>query len=322
MSEAALEPNPNPAPTPAEPPKPAAAPEPAKPLAAGGEPAPDTPEKPYWPEDWRERAAKHYAADDEKAYKRELKRLQGVSDPAGLFGMYRELESKWTSGGLIKKPGKDATPEEVAEFNKSLGVPEKVEDYFKDLKLDNGAVLGDMDLPVAKSFAEAAHKAGATPSMVHGALNWYFSNQEQQAAALDEADDTFRREAEQALKEEFGPSFKRRMNSISTLFAQAAGGTDLKNESALYARLMGGRTADGKIIGNDPDVVRWLSALVNEVNPSATVVEDGDASGKGIDAEIKEIENIMRVDRRRYDRELAPRYQQLLEARERIQARK
>lgn len=279
-------------------------------------------DKPYWPADWREKAAAHYAAGDAKAQARELKRLQGVTDPAGLFGMYRELESKWTSGGLIKKPGKDAKPEEIAEFNKSLGVPEKIDDYFKDLKLDNGAVLGDMDMPVAKSFAEAAHKAGIPPAGVHAALNWYFANQESQAAALDEMDDTFRREAETELKEEFGPALRRKTNAIATLFAQAPGGTDLQNNASLYARLMGGRTSDGKIIGNDPAIVRWLVGMVQEVNPAISVVEDGDQSGKGVDAEIAEIEKVMRTDRRRYDKELAPRYAQLLAARDRIQARK
>lgn len=319
MSEAALEPAPAPAPAPppAEPPKTAVAPEPGKtaPLAAGGEPTPAEPDKPYWPADWREKAAEHYAAGDDKAFKRELKRLQGISDPAGMFGMYRELESKFTSGGLVKKPGKDAKPEDVAEFHKALGVPEKVEDYFKDLKLDNGAVLGDADMPVAKEFASAVHEAGATPAVVNKALNWYFKNQEAQAAHLDEMDDKFRRESESALKDELGPAYRRSVNSIASIF------TDIKNEGSLYSRLMGGRMADGKIIGNDPDIVRWMASLAREINPAAAVVEDGDQGGKGIDAEIKEIESIMRKDRPRYDKEFAVRYGQLLAARDKMQAR-
>lgn len=292
-----------------------------KTIAEGGEGKAEVQEKPYWPDDWREKAAQHYSAGDEKAYKRELKRLQGVTDPAGMYGMYRELESKFTSGGLIKKPGKDAKPEEVSEFHKAIGVPEKVEDYFKDLKLDNGAVLGDADKPLASAFAEAMHKAGTPAPAVQAALNWYFANQENQAAALDEFDDSFRKESEQQLKEEYGPALKRMTNSVAGLFAAAPGGTDLKNEGSLYARLMGGRTADGKLIGNDPDIVRWMVGLVREVNPAATVVEDGAGGGKSIDTEISEIETVMRTDRRRYDKDLAPRYAQLLAAREKIQAR-
>src|SRR5574342_335296 len=74
-----------------------------------------------WPDNWRERLAEHYAAGDKKRYNQELKRLQRITDPVGVYGMYREMESKFTSGGLIKLPGKDAKPEEVEAFHKALG---------------------------------------------------------------------------------------------------------------------------------------------------------------------------------------------------------
>ena len=294
-----------------------------KPLAAGGE-VQQQQEKPYWPEDWREKAAQHIAAGDEKAYKRELKRLERIADPAGMYGMYREAETKLTSGGLIKVPGKDAKPEEIAEYHKSLGVPEKPEDYFKNIKLENGAVIGEADKPLADTFAAALHPAGATPQVVNAALNWYFANQEKQAAALDESDDKFRQGAQQALKEEYGPALKRMTNNISSLFTIAPGGTDLNNEKALYTRLMGGRMADGSIIGNDPDMVRFLVALALDKNPAASVVEDGDQTGQSVDTEIASIEKRMREDRINYfkDEKAQARYRQLIDARGKIQERK
>lgn len=296
-----------------------------KPLGAGGstddDPKLEEQKGEYWPKDWREKAAEHMAAGDKKVYDRELRRLQRVTDPTGLYGMYRELEGKFTGGGLLKVPGKDAKPEDVAEFHKALGVPEKPEDYFKSIQLENGAVIGEADKPIADAFAAAVHKAGATPAVVTQAMNWYFKHQEEQAAALDEADDSFRREAEQALKEEYGPAFKRSINGIAAVFATAPGGADIKNEGSLYSRLMGGRTADGKIIGNDPDMVRFLVGIAREINPAATVVEDGDQSGMSIDAEIEKIEGIMRTNRREYDKKYADRYRQLLEAREKVRAR-
>jgi hypothetical protein len=189
------------------------------------------------------------------------------------------------------------------------------------VKLENGAVIGEADKPLVDAFAQAVHKAGAPPQVLNAALNWYFKNQEDQAAAMDEADETFRVEAERALKDDLGPAFKRKVNAIGSLFDIAPGGPDIKNEKSLYARLMGGRTADGKIIGNDPDVVRFMMALALDRNPAATVVEDGDQSGKSIDAEIRDIEQVMRTDRRRYDKEFAPRYGELLAARDKVRAR-
>lgn len=277
-----------------------------------------------WPENWRELHAEHISAGDQKAYKRELKRLERIATPAGLYGMYRELEGKFTSGGLVKVPGKDAKPEDVAEFHKALGVPEKPEDYFKHVKLENGAVIGDADKPLIDGFAAAVHRSGATPEVVNAALNWHYAQQEEQAAAMDEADDDCRRQSERDLKEEFGNAFKRKTNAISGVFSMAPGGTDVSNEKSLYARLMGGRTADGKIIGNDPDMVRWLVSIAQEINPSATVVEDGNQSGLGVDAEIAAIEKRMRTDRRGYFKDEAAqnRYRELLDVRGKIQARR
>jgi hypothetical protein len=269
----------------------------------------------------REAMAKHYSAGDEKLYKKELKRLERIANPEGLYGSFRELESRFSEGGLIKVPGKNAKPEEVAAYHKAIGVPEKPEEYFKDLKLDNGAVLGDDDKPFWDGFAQAVHSAGAPPAVVQAAANWYYKMQEEQAAAQDEADDAHRREAEKALKDELGPAFKRQTNAVATLFAQAPGGSDIKNDKSLFARLMGGRTADGKVIGNDPDMLRFMISLVSEVNPAATVVEDGNQSGMTLDAEIEKIEKVMRTDRREYNAKYATRYAELLGAREKMRKR-
>lgn len=296
----------------------------AKTVAAGAETKVET-AKSYWPDDWRQKVAEHVGAGDKKAIARELKRLERFTDPNGIYAMSRELESRFDKGGLIRIPGEGAKEEEVAAFRKALGVPEKPEDYFKDIKLENGAVIGEADKPLVDSFAEAAHKAGAPPAVVNAALNWYFAGQEKQAAELDAADDTFRREAEQALKNEFGAPYQRYVNSVASVFQSAPGGTDLQNEGSLYARLMGGRTADGKIIGNDPDMVRWLVGLAREMNPVATVTEGG-GSFVSIDAEIASIEAEMRDPQKRAayykDETKQARYRELLGAREKDRARK
>jgi hypothetical protein len=280
-------------------------------------------EKPYWPDDWRERIAEHASAGDKKAYDKELKRLQNMDSPNAVYGSWRNMESTWASRKFVKLPGEDAKPEDLAEFHKALGVPEKPEDYFKSVKLENGAVIGDADKPIVDGFANAVHKAGATPAVVSAALNWYFGHQEQQAVKLDEMDDSYRREATQALQNDYGNGFKRKINSIAPLFASAPGGPDVSNPKSLYARLMGGRTADGRIIGDDPDMVRWLASISQEVNPAASIVEDAGGGGQTVDARIAEIEKVMRTDRREYNKNTAMQteYGQLLSARETIRAR-
>lgn len=293
-----------------------------KTLAEGKETKEAEPAKPYWPADWREKAAEHLAAGDKKIYDKELRRLQRIADPASVYGLYREAEGRLTSGGLIKVPGKDAKPEEIAAYHKALGIPEKPEDYLKDVKLENGAVIGEDDKPLVDGVLSAIHKVGGTPQVAKAMLDWYYGEQEKQAADLDEADDSFRREAEAALKEEFGPSFKRSVNAIAPLFSTAPGGTDIANEGSLYARLMGGRTADGKVIGNDPDMVRFLIGLAREVNPAAAVTEDGDQSGKTLEAELADIQKLRTSDSKKYwSAPVQARELELIAARQRLQAK-
>jgi hypothetical protein len=285
--------------------------------------AADKAHKPYWPEDWRQKAAEHLVAGDKKVLAKELKRLERITDPAALAGMYRELEGKFSAGGLVKIPGKDAKPEEVTAFAKALGWTEKPEELMGAIKLESGAVLGDTDKPLVSSFLQAVNGATTAQDFVNKAVNWNLKQQEEAAAALDEADDTYRRESEAALKEEFGPAFKRKTNAISSLFATAPGGVDVKNDKSLYARLMGGRTADGKLIGNDPDMVRFLVSLASEVNPAATVVEDGNQTGLSIDAELKAIDKARRENRPAYNKDYAmqARERELIEAQQKIQSR-
>ena len=84
---------------------------------------------------------------------------------------------------------------------------------------------------------------------------------EAEALAMDRADDAFRTRSKRVLKREFGKDFGRITNRIATLFTRSPGGSDVSNENSLFARLMAGRTTDGKIIGDDPDVIRWLARL-------------------------------------------------------------
>ena len=79
-------------------------------------------------------------------------------------------------------------------------------------------------------------------------------------------------------------------------------------------RLLGGRMADGRLIGDDPDMVRWLINRTRELHPFQTVTEGGAESSQTVENELAEIRNIMKTDRRRYNTEFADRYKELLDA--------
>jgi hypothetical protein len=275
----------------------------------------------YWPADWREQVAKHASAGNEKAYERELRRLQRVTDPAAIYGNYREAEAKISSNKAIFKPGKDASEEDIKAYHKALGVPDKPEDYLENLELPHEQTIGDEDQQVIVEFAEQMHESGASQEVMNRALSWYYERQEAAAAQQDDMDERQKYEAEAELKEEYGAAYRRKTAGIASLFATAPGGPDVSNDESLYARLIGGRLADGTLVGNDPDMVRWLTSLAGDVNPAAQTLPDGMGSAKSVEDEIKDIEKVMRTDKREYFKNYAGRYAELLEARERIKAR-
>lgn len=298
-----------------------------KPLAAGEEPKKEEPAKPYWPQDWREKAAEHIAAGDKKVYDRELRRLQRIADPAGIYGMYRELDNRLNGGGLIKVPGKDAKPEEIAAYHKALGVPEKPEDYVKDLTLENGAVIGEADKPLVDGMLAAAHKAGATQPVVASILNWYYEQQEKIATDLDLADDEFKHASLQALKQEWGPgAFERERKTAMRAFKDAEGGHDWQrikaNPDAVANIILSARGPDNRILGNDPRVLKWLNAISRAAYPEESVVEDGAQGGRTIADELAEIQKLRTTDAKRYWSDAVQRRElELINAQQKAQAR-
>ncbi len=287
------------------------------------EPQEEPKEQAFWNEDWRTKMAEHAAAGDKKIFDKEMKRLQRFTDPTAIYSGYREAESKLTSGTLTKVPGKDATEEEIKAFHKTLGVPEKPEELVSNLELPDGVTLGKQDKALASEFAENMHAAGFTQNQMNTAFAWYLKNEEERSAYVDETDDANKQKFSKELKEEFGGSFKRNMNAMGELFTMAPGGKNLDNEGALINRLLGGRMADGTIIGDDPDMTRFLVTLATEINPVSTVVDDPGGSGKGIEDEIKDIEGIMRTDRRSYNKnsQMQQRYLELLGAQEKMKGK-
>ena len=99
--------------------------------------------------------------------------------PAKAISSYLELEKK-VGANTVKLPGKDATPEERAAFNKALGVPDKPEDY----KLDFGN--NPVDPKIADWLKQTGHKRGYTAEQLQGLAEDYFAfqgGQSQDAAA-------------------------------------------------------------------------------------------------------------------------------------------
>lgn len=260
-----------------------------------------------WPDDWRSKVA----GDDAK----ELARLQRMGSPADVWKAYRALEAKISSGLLKQGLKPDATPEEIATWRAENGLPETPEGYKP--QLPNGMIPGEADAPLIAGFQKTAHELGMTPEQFNKTLSWYYNEVDANAAQLVENDKAFRAQAEDQLRAEWGAQYRAEVKGIANFLEASA-------PAGLSDVLFNSRTADGKLLGDHPEVLRWLSSMVRTVNPMATLVPAGSADPmKAGEARIQEIEGIMKTDQRRYwnDAEMQREYSQLLQAKSSMQGR-
>lgn len=254
-----------PAPKPGDPPpSPALKPQ-ATPPKTAAEPTPEekaakeleTPAD--WPETWRVLMA----GKDAKA----LKALERYNSPIEVANALRALQQRLSAGELRKALPAHYTEEELKEYRKSNGIPDKPEDY--DVNLGNGFVWGETDKPVLDSFKAAALEGNIPQEHVKSMLGWYVAQQQQRDEEIAQRDEHGRINGADALRAEWGGEYKKNQTAMRNYFEGAP---------EMFDMIMGARTQDGRLVGNIPDALKFFSSQAKAANPYATLVPDGDST--------------------------------------------
>jgi hypothetical protein len=228
-----------------------------------------------WPEDWRERLA----GDDEK-YLRELKRF---ASPQNYAKSAKALRQKLSSGEYKRALAEDASPEQVAEWRKEMGLPEKPEDYQPPQIA--GHEWTEADKPVLGALFERLHKVNADQKVANEVLSFYAEARQMASEAQAEADRTFKQEAEDALRAEYGNEYRPHLTLYSRI---------LKDQEVFPgdsgAILSTARTADGQRLINHPDFAKAMIALGREKYGAGGMISGGEArSMASREAEIRQV---------------------------------
>lgn len=195
----------------------------------------------------------------------------------------REAQRKISSGELKAPLAKNATPEQVAEWRKENGIPEKPEDY--KIELPKGVVLGDADKPIVDGFVKAMHEKNTPPDVVNAAVAWYVQSQEERLQAMAESDKQYRAAMEDTLREEWGTDFRANKDGVEAMVGQWP--EDVRKA------LLTARTGEGFLIEH-PGVMRALADQARQLGfVGATVVPKGGDLGASVDQEIAAIEKSM-----------------------------
>lgn len=234
-----------------------------------------------WPEDWRDRMS----GGDAKA----LERLARFKSPLDVFKSYTQAEAKIRSAAppkpaLSEKP----TDEEIAEYRKAHGIPEKADGY----KLDGE--FTDDDKPTLDSFLQAAHSANMTPDVVAGVTKWYKDFEKSKVEADAQAIRSQRVATMTELQAEWGAELKPNFQALGNYLDNLPGNL---GDEMRYAR-----GTDGLPLGNNPEFIRWLVGKALDENPAATFVA-GDGTNKNMASRKAELEKMMATDINKYHKE-------------------
>jgi hypothetical protein len=249
-----------------------------------------------------------------------LKTLERFQSPKALYESYAALRSKMSAGELkaITPFPEKGTPEQQAAWRAENGVPvEPVGEKGYQFKLDPGVTLGERDKAEIEELKKAAHAAHMPPSQFQSVVDFYFDSKDRQTEARRKGDNEFRLASEDTLRAEWGQEYRGHVNRINAFLDTAPKGVKQK--------INGARGPDGKPLGSDPDVLKWLLDQALQANPAGVVLPGaGGNIASSIEDEITKIEKVMRENRSAYDKDekMQARWRELDAARTKMKQKK
>ena len=265
-----------------------------------------------WGEGWRG----HLAAGSTDMEK-ELKRLERFQGPEDIYKSYRSLEGKVSAGELRSALPKGASPQEVAQWRKDNGVPEKPEDY--KITMPAGRQPPKEDDAFLKAFLKSSHDRNYTQTQVDGAIEIFYAEVDRQEKAVTDAEAKAIQTTNEKLRQEWATDYTTNMNMAEALLARAPAG--------FRDRFMKGYLADHTPIQASTEAWKWLVQLEREINPVSSVLPGaGGDLGKSLANRLSELKTMMGNPQSAYWKgdkaeALQEEYRKLIEAQEKIKAR-
>jgi hypothetical protein len=227
-----------------------------------------------WREDWREALA----GSDDAA----LRHLKRFASPENFSKSYRDLQKRLTSGSPALP--EDATPEEVAAYDKQMGIPEAPEGYKLSFPQEMGAT--EADTATLAAFQQHMKAAHVPPAAAKAAFDFYMKRMGETRAEFGSSAQEANLSSIAELRGEWkGREYTRNMGLAQEFLAKHFEGSDEALEQVLSARL-----PSGVQIGNYAPFVKGIVAMARSyADDEALIGGDGAGGGKSIDEEIADL---------------------------------
>jgi len=161
-------------------------------------------------------------------------------------------------------PGKDATPEQLAEFRKKIGVPEKPEDYA--VTPPEGVDPASLNQEVLSKWRTRMHEAGITKAAAEKIINDYLADEVALTTQSAEQKAKQQQEWVTQLREAFGDKFDAKIN-IAQYALKEFGSENLV------------KWLEESGAGNHPDVVQFFAKVGDAMSDDSVRKGLGTPSG-------------------------------------------
>lgn len=179
--------------------------------------------------------------------------------------------------GLIV-PGKDASPEEVEQFQLALGRPKEITGYEFGKPADWPENLPYMQ-DIEDSFRSFVFKAGLSAKDARAAFEWYTAFSLDQVHAYQETQKTATEAAGKELRKDWGPEYEQNFKAAGGMLVKYGG-------EALAAR---------QDLKNDPALVRFLFKLAQVTGEDQFIQGGPGGPGANLDEMITDIDTKMKA---------------------------
>lgn len=246
--------------------------------------------------DWRALLA----GEDVKA----LERLARYQNPTDVTKALLEAQTKLSQRAEPPKFPDNATPQQVAEWRKGLGVADVPADAKPDaymaalgITIPEGYTPTAYEAGLIGDYAKLAYDQGMAPREVKAATAFFWKQQAAGRQAMNHMDLDKQKGWLDGLREEWGRDFDGKV-AAGEQFLNSHFGDDAAGKSELLnARLPGG----GKL-GDNPQFIKLMtdlalkSGMTDRIETSA--IESG---GKSLAEQQMELQRLYMTDRRKYD---------------------
>lgn len=255
------------------------------------------------------------AGEDIKAVEA-LSRYQTPQDFVKAFQEQRTALSKRAEPARLPD---NASPEQVAEWRRNLGLPEvkgdKAEEFMAAYKIElpKGYEATEVEKGLIGDFAKQAYEKGWNTGEVKGAVDFFLQQQSAMQQAVNRVAVDNQRKWQMELREELGPrEYEAQQAAAEAWLKEKFDGEVLSN--FLTAQLPG-----GGYLGDHPAFFKMVSQLAMGDGYTDRIIGNTleSSTGKPLAQQQSEIENMQFTNKEAYDAAMKPggRYEQILSAR-------